>query len=610
MTKLTLLYEIAQKKCPQALISTELTSTNTEVFFFDKLKLLEYFQNDSYIRNYLISIVPNSRDSRDIAAIDILRFFENIKDVNPRGRGQIYCPWLLALKICEKNKLNELVSPTFNYKKKVVLRIASRYMYYFEQRIRNDPMFVNVLDDIFVNYDREFHYKTITGKSYYMDGAFTFKNRIFLEIQENQANHSDQPVDEEKKSVILAGGDEVVYFRIGVLDPEDDSIHRTHFRFYNKILREKIIDGLIQTSEKFRVEYCKNEFRQSIQNEITHCLTKEQTTHREFLESELNEESEIFKEIMKYSSEQIFAKPPTGYVATTQPCVPIINLLKNTRTKMTIEFMKYSQDILNELPHMKTVDGTILLSFRLSVTFLLRCLEFVETSHIEYIIMYLSSVQPIYNDMIKRVVDKFNMRCELILKHKDHAYACLKKRLENQHKRVFDKMTLRCDETVNSYKKLLQTQTWSYEREMRKHNLTMDSKVLIVSDLEVVMKENLLPGEPIISGIEDFPLIKRRDSDPVDNVDTDFVTNKDVLKILETITTKPIAKILAKKINEQYKIDTGNILPDIYLLRDCIIVDDDGDSSDSDLLGDVGDVGDSEYDTSDDELDELIMNNL
>jgi hypothetical protein len=418
---LSKLYYHSMQVCPDAVITPETTYTNSGCFFIKKLVLLKFFKNDSCIRNYLES-KPD-----DVSGSIVLEFFKNAKDENPRGRFQIYLSWMLALGICEICELTGLIEPKKNYRKSVKMRIASRYMFYFEQRIQNDLLIGQALDQF--EYVREYAYKNATGKQYFMDGAFLHSNyKVFLEIQENASNHTDQASDVHKKAVVLSEGDVLVYYRIGVPYPEESNIYHTHKWFYDNILRQNIMIGLLQDSELFRITYCKNEFQIAVENQIKHCTTSEQSPYRTFLENQLKNDSKLFEAIMKYSSKQIFAEPIPNYVQSTIPCVPIFSLLEIASSgQLTPKFVKYANNIIKTIPH--AYDGTtILLSFGLSVSFLLKCLDFIEMSDIEYINLYLSSIQPIYNEIINKLVGFLSMRSRNIIDHSRQAYDFLETR--------------------------------------------------------------------------------------------------------------------------------------------------------------------------------------
>ena len=599
---LSKLYKHTKKLCPDAIITPETTYTNSGCFFIKKTVLLKYFQNDSCIRNYLDS-KPD-----EVSGSIVLEFFKNAQDENPRGCFQIYLSWMLVLGICEICELTGLIEPTRQYRKKVKMRIASRYMFYFEQRVANDPLINQALQRTM--YVREYAYVNATGKQYFMDGAFVFSNyKVFLEIQENASNHTDQVADNHKKAVVLSEGDVLVYYRIGVPYPEETNIHRTHTWFFNNILRQNLMIGLLQDSELFRISYCKNEFKIAIENQIKHCTTNEQSSYRTFLENQLKNDSKLFEAIMKYSSKQIFAEPDPSYVQSTIPCVPIFTLLEIASSgQLTPKFVKYANSIIQTIPH--AYEGsTVLLSFGLSMNFLFECMDVVKLSHIKYINLYLSSIQPIYNQIINKLVDNLNVRARNIIDHTKQAYDFLEARLTKQHEVKTEKLLYNHKLTIDSYKISevdLKNQIRRYCSTLKKHNITIDMKQSDTSyaSMYVRSKEDTKPGESIIGGMDTntIPLIRRKVSDPSAG-DRDFVTDKDVLKILQNYTTKAKARELLIDIKANYSSEyVKNYLPSIYYddmkESNTLTPESDVDGSGS------GSGSESEYET-DEEMDEL-----
>jgi hypothetical protein len=567
-----LLYDHAMQCCPDIVSSSEAVYTNSESFFFNKKGLIEYFENDTYISKELGKIV-----SDNISDTDVLRFFENAQDKYSMGKFQIYLPWLLALNICKISKGSHLVIPTKEYASQISIRDATPVMYYFEQRVIDDPLFVNVLTEL--NYSREYRRQIDKDTYYKMDACYEFKftttngiecnNRLFLEIQEDRFNHTNQQSDSDKDMVVRSEGDDIIYYRINNQYPEYKDKHTSHIWYYENHLRPKLIAGLLQSSKQFQIDYCMHQFRLSVQNEIEHLVSDEQQEYKLSLESQLNDETRLFKELMKYCKDQILGATDKGFVKATVCCVPILNLVKIVSFgDLEPSFVEFAKTIYRRLDHKVTEDGTILLSFRNSVAFLIECSDFVEKSHFRYINLYLGSIQPIYTEMIEIILNDSRLRAHNILKYKDRAHAVLDQRHHKKSIARTEKIQSKYDGEVLGNKtamKEMKQRMARLEGLLRRNNIEFNEvnyKKNKYESVRVLRMDSIQPGEPIVSGIPNFPIVRRRDSHPR----LEFITDIETNKILENYVSQSVARELMKDIREQYIEDIPHRLNEVYLL--------------------------------------------
>jgi len=564
-----LLYDYAMQKCPDVVSSTDAVYTNSESFFFNKNKFIEYFENDTYIRKELGKIV-----SEEVSDTDVLRFFEHAQDKYSMGKFQIYLPWLLALNICKISKGSQLVIRTKAYMNQISIRDATPVMYYFEQRVKNDPLFTNVLPEL--NYSRE-HRRQIDKDTYYkMDASFEFKfttvdgiecnNRLFLEIQEDRFNHTNQQTDSDKDMVVRSEGDDIIYFRINNQYPEYNDKHTSHVWYYETHLRPKLIAGLLQSSKQFQIDYCLHQFRISVENEIEHLTSNEQQEYKRSLLREVADESDLFKELMKYSNKQILGTTDEGYVKATVCCVPILNLVKIVSFgKLNKQFIAFAESVYVRMDHKITEDGTILVSFRNSVAFLIECSDFVEKSHFRYINLYLGSIQPIYTEMIEIILNDSRLRAHNILKYKDRAHAILDQRQHKKSNARIERFREKYDAEVLGNKtamKELKQRMGKLERLIKSKGIDSDYENKSKYEaIRVLPYDTIQPGEPIVSGIPNFPLVRRRDSHPM----LEFITDIEAFKILENYVSKSVAMELIKEIRAQYIEDIPHRLNEVYV---------------------------------------------
>jgi len=542
------------------------------------------------------------------------------------GKFQIYLPWLLDLGICKISRGTGLCIVVPAYRDSVTLRDATPIMYYLEQRVAIEPMFSNIR----LNYTREYR-RTITKDKYYkMDAEYAFQfttnqgieciNKVFLEIQENRSNHTNQQCDTEKDMVIRSEGDDIIYFRIGKPYPEHPNQYTTHVWFYENHLRPKLITGLLQSSAQFRVDYCMHQFRLSVENEISRLTSDAQKQRKDRLESQLKRESKLFQELMKYSNDQILQTPDSEYMKATAPCVPIMNLIKIVSFgKLNKRFIEFARGVYETMDHKVAEDKSVLLSFRSSVIFLIKCIEFVEMSDIEYISMYLGSVQPIYTEMIELILNDSRMRMHNVLKYRDQANELLSMHSYVKSNEKMAKMKQRHEDVVLGFRSsedVIKQRLNVYMNLLKKHNIEYDVDSVKKNKYELVKvlaNHEVAPGESIVSGIPNFPLVKRPDSNQIIDSIPEFITDTEVAKILESYTNKSISSRLMKDIRREYVDDIPNRLLEVCRVRvgsgeETTETDaTETDATETDSTEDSEDSEDS-YDSDDEEIFDYFLN--
>jgi len=389
-----------------------------------------------------------------------------------------------------------------------------------------------------------------------MDGAFLFANyNLFLEIQENRPNHFDQKIDEIKKAVVLSGGDDIIYFRIGIQLPEEKDPYRTHIWFYENILKPKIITGLLQSSEPYRSNYISTQFNHVLDQEIERCS---ESPYKNFLTSQLLSKSthHVIEEIMNYAGSHIFTVS-----SNSSYCVPILRILNNTSMKASVARQK-----LKGIPYMESKEGVVLLTLQQTSQFLLMCRNAMKINEWRSINLIICYLQPIFNDIIQNMASDLNQRCTNMAVNSKTAIDYLKCKLRNEYDRKIEHLNNNQEIeslVVETENKLLKNRLKTYQNKLKKNGIKFDTMGVKKSkyiDVMVLHPNDVPPGEPILGGIEDFPLIKRRSSDP-----DVFLTDKEVLKIMENYTNQAVAATLTKEITSHYLEDMPNILPDIYL---------------------------------------------
>jgi len=192
-----------------------------------------------------------------------------------------------------------------------------------------------------------------------------------------------------------------------------------------------------------------------------------------------------------------------------------------------------------------------------------------------------------------------------VLKYRDQANELLSMHSYVKSNEKMAKMKQRHEDVVLGFRSsedVMKQRLNVYMNLLKKHNIEYDVDSVKKNKYELVKvlaNHEVAPGESIVSGIPNFPLVNRPDSNQIIDSILEFITDTEVAKILESYTNKSISSRLMKDIRREYVDDIPNRLLEVCRVR---VGSGEGTTETDSAETDATETDRTETDRTDDEL--------